>query len=315
MNRNRFHIVTLLMMILIIVVALTVTTDAVVVAPPTASLPTTSTTPLPEFILPSASASSPPEPILPDEPTMTQQPDMPAEDITPPDAAVPLTPDGNLTLIDDINSAASESKQFLTVTTKAGNTFYLVIDHAANKENVYFLNLVDEADLLTLIKDKDSLAGASGNGAVPIEPEPSGNPFGNPNSIESVKPATSHEPVTGEAKQPDKTTAYFALGLIVLLLLAGGTVWFFKLRKPKKPAGSGSYLDEYDFGDEEDASFDPNEHRAGATKDALDLDRLPETDFQPVSAKDGKPEHGDDGTIYKFDNIGKNTRKQEENPR
>lgn len=314
MNRNRSRIATLLMMILIIVVALTVTTYAVVVAPPMASLPSASNTPLPEFILPPASVSSPPEPILPEEPTTTQQADMPAEDITPPDAAVPLTPDGNLTLVDDINGAASESKQFLTVTTKAGNTFYLVIDRAANKENVYFLNLVDEADLLALIKDKVSPTGISGGGTVPIEPGPSGNPFGNPNSIESIKPVITPEPVAGEAEQPDKTTAYFALGLIVLLLLAGGTVWFFKLRKPKKPAGNGSYLDEYDFGDEEDASFDPDEHRAGATKDALDLDRLPETDFQPVSAKDGSPDHNDD-TIYKFDNISKNTRKQEDNPR
>lgn len=75
-----------------------------------------------------------------------------------------LTPDGNLSLIDDllqnsgyiVSSEESEdvqSKQFLTVTSKNGNTFYIVIDRDGDKENVYFLNMVDEADLLSLIED------------------------------------------------------------------------------------------------------------------------------------------------------------------
>ena len=42
----------------------------------------------------------------------------------------------------------TEGKQFLTVQTKAGNTFFIVIDRARESENTYFLNLVDEADLL-----------------------------------------------------------------------------------------------------------------------------------------------------------------------
>ena len=42
--------------------------------------------------------------------------------------------------------------QFVTVESKNGNTFYLVIDHATG--DVYFLNLVDEADLLALLEDE-----------------------------------------------------------------------------------------------------------------------------------------------------------------
>ena len=71
-----------------------------------------------------------------------------------------LTPDGNLALIDDILGGAYYSSeevgdsqmQFVTVESKNGNTFYLVIDHSTG--DVYFLNLVDEADLLALLEDE-----------------------------------------------------------------------------------------------------------------------------------------------------------------
>ena len=42
--------------------------------------------------------------------------------------------------------------QFVTVETKSGNVFYLVIDHSTG--DVYFLNLVDESDLLALLEDE-----------------------------------------------------------------------------------------------------------------------------------------------------------------
>ena len=77
------------------------------------------------------------------------------------DAGNALTPDGNMSLIDDIlqkNPYVSDEgelaeKQFITVQSKNGNYFYLVIDRAGDTENVYFLNLVDEADLLALMED------------------------------------------------------------------------------------------------------------------------------------------------------------------
>ena len=67
--------------------------------------------------------------------------------------AVPLTPDGNLTLVDDVSGEEAEDKQFVTVVSKNGNYFYLVIDRAGDRQNVYFLNLVDEEDLLALIEE------------------------------------------------------------------------------------------------------------------------------------------------------------------
>ena len=67
-------------------------------------------------------------------------------------SGAPLTPDGNLELVDDVYQT-SDGKQFITVQSKNDNTFYIVIDRDKNGENVYFLNLVDEADLMALMQD------------------------------------------------------------------------------------------------------------------------------------------------------------------
>ena len=66
----------------------------------------------------------------------------------------PLTPDGNLTLVDDIKTTSDGDKQFMTVVSKNGNYFYIIVDRADNGENnVHFLNLVDERDLMDLIEE------------------------------------------------------------------------------------------------------------------------------------------------------------------
>ena len=68
----------------------------------------------------------------------------------------PITPDGNLTLVDDFSGKETEAKQFITLVTKDGNYFYLVIDRDdEGKETVHFLNQVDEADLFSLMEDEE----------------------------------------------------------------------------------------------------------------------------------------------------------------
>lgn len=67
----------------------------------------------------------------------------------------PLTPNGNLTLVDDIGAQAGQGRQFITLVTKAGNYFYLIIDrNDKGEENVHFLNMVDEEDLFALMDEK-----------------------------------------------------------------------------------------------------------------------------------------------------------------
>ena len=51
----------------------------------------------------------------------------------------------NAQLVDDKEN--DDTKQFLTIQTKKGNTFYMVIDRSRNTENVYMMSLVDENDL------------------------------------------------------------------------------------------------------------------------------------------------------------------------
>ena len=70
-----------------------------------------------------------------------------------------LTPEGNLTLVDDYHANYSDGsgQQFITLVSKSGNTFYLVIDrNAKGQQTVHFMNLVDEADLLALMEEEDA---------------------------------------------------------------------------------------------------------------------------------------------------------------
>ena len=157
-------------------------------------------------------------------------PDVPDEPIILP-ISPSLTPDGNLTLVDDIKSSDEENKQFITVQSKAGNYFYIIIDRspASNgeiKENVYFLNLVDEADLLALIEDEEFVndyeAGKEPPQTLPDQPE------------ETTNPTETEEP---EEPIKEKSGSGFMIVLLVVLLAggAGGGYYYIKFVKGKKP--------------------------------------------------------------------------------
>ena len=161
------------------------------------------------------------------QPTQTPAPTLPPDPIR-------LTPDGNLTLVDDIDGEQAEDKQFITVVTKNGNYFYIIIDRANDKENVYFLNLVDESDLLALIEDDKKPS----TPVVTPQPDP--------------KPEKPVEP----QPEPEKKGGGMGGILVIVLILAagGGAFYYFKILKPKQSAKGGmdiSELDELDFDDEE----------------------------------------------------------------
>ena len=68
-----------------------------------------------------------------------------------------ITPDGNMTLVDDVGSETESGKQFIAMVTKSGNYFYLIIYRDdEGEQTVHFLNQVDEADLMALMDEAQS---------------------------------------------------------------------------------------------------------------------------------------------------------------
>ena len=137
-----------------------------------------------------------------------------------------LTPDGNLSLIDDIGSSTRSGKQFITVETRNGNVFYLIIDRDdEGEETVHFLNQVDEADLLTLMGDdapaaevpavcncKEKCAAGAVNTNCPVCKN-------NLSECSGKEVVAEPEP---EAEQPEKKSSGGLLVIVLLLALAGG---------------------------------------------------------------------------------------------
>ena len=148
-----------------------------------------------------------------------------------------LTPEGNLTLVDDYHTDYSDGsgQQFITLVSKSGATFYLVIDRNDKGENtVHFMNLVDEADLLSLMEDEDADAyTAEKEAAAQAEQE-------RKQAEEDAKKAAEEAAASGsEQTGGNKVTKYAAtfLGVLALAgLVAGGGIYTFMKQKQKKQA-------------------------------------------------------------------------------
>ena len=164
----------------------------------------------------------------------------------------PLTPEGNLTLVDDYHTTYSDGsgQQFITLVSKSGAYFYLVIDRAADgDETVHFMNLVDEADLLALMEEEQAEAyNAEKEAALQAELEKQ-------QAEEEAKKA-AEEAAKAESEEKDFDLTGLAskfLGIVALVgLAAGGGFYFFIQKKKKEQAAKESVDPDADYRESEE---------------------------------------------------------------
>ena len=183
-----------------------------------------------------------------------------------PEKEEPLTPDGNATLVDDFGG----NKQLITVTTKAGNYFYILIDRAnEDKETaVHFLNQVDDADLQALLEDGKKepevcnctakcQAGVV-NTACPVCKN-------NLTACNGPEPKPQPEEEKPQEEKPSGMGGLVVF-FVVVLLSGGAALYFLKFKKEKADTTGNDDLAEYDFGedeDDEDEAPEPDEDMTG----------------------------------------------------
>ena len=187
-----------------------------------------------------------------------------------------LTPEGNLTLVDDYHTNYSDGsgQQFITLVSKSGATFYLVIDrNAKGQQTVHFMNLVDEADLLALMEEEDA-------DAYTAEKEAAAQADQDRLKAEEEAKKAAEEAAASGTEQPkeNKVTKIASgfLGVVVLIALAaGGGFYAFTKQKQKKQAEKEAL--------DPDANYTEDKGDFEIPTDVPDEDETPdEQDTEPI---------------------------------
>ena len=148
-------------------------------------------------------------------------------------------PTGNLTLVDDVISAADAHREFLTVVSKDGSYFYIVIDRdTEGAGNVYFLNLVDDQDLYRLTGEK-----------APEVIETETVVVDNEQQKEQVDDKQETE-LTDEEKAAQKQKSLMITVGVGAAIVVGVVIYVLKKRKSKQAAKQEFDLSDFDDDDE-----------------------------------------------------------------
>lgn len=165
---------------------------------------------------------------------------------------------GNLSLLDDVGADKAKNLEYMTVQTKSGAVFYLVIDKSADTENVYFLNQVDELDLMAIMDDAQKQEYESS-----LKEEPQEVPE---TPIEDEP--TADEPVDEEPQadlQTNNLALFGVIGVIAALVMGG---YAFIKKKAKK---DGADLDEdLEFYDDEEYENEDEQEPEFAEEEDVD---------------------------------------------
>lgn len=207
------------------------------------------------FAVPAFAGGGDGEPYYTETPEASEPAEEPQEETTggmEPEGQ-PLTPEGNATLVDDFYG----DKQLITVTTKAGNYFYILIDRANEDAEtaVHFLNQVDEADLMALMEDGEAqeapavctCAEKCQAGAVNTSCEVCAV-----NMAECAGAEPEPEPEPEPEAEKSGGMGALALVLVLVVLGGGGAFAYIKFIRPKQAFKASADPDDYDFADEEE---------------------------------------------------------------
>jgi len=147
----------------------------------------------------------------------------------------PFSVSGNSTLTDDYKD--DKTKDFMTITTDSGNSYFIVVDRSGNMDNVYLLSKVDENDLQDFVEKKEEVTTEAPKVVIPEEKE---------------------EPEEKEKEEKKESKGANPLTIIVIIGLIGGGIYYFKSKSGKqgKPAPvSENMEDDYEEPDDVEITY------------------------------------------------------------
>ena len=225
--------------------------------------------------VPTEATTTPPVIVIPAE---SEDGEQTGEPIIKPENA--FTPDGNMTLIDNVEGEDEGQKQFIIVRSKNGHYFYIVIDYSTEGENtVHFLNQVDEADLMAILAEEeitlapaectctDKCAVGDIDTTCPVCIATMTECAG----AEATPPADETDPPADDTEQPAPSGLNMGviIAVVVVIALAGGGIFcYFKVLKPKQQKNKqpqGAELSELEYDE-----YDEDEEYTEALEDIAD---------------------------------------------